>query len=347
MRLSRLAFFDGSQIPGQDAPDRVPPQAVTLLAFGRNAFTKRGERGDFEFTEDDADNIIADFATRGRDLVIDYEHQTLSGSKAPAAGWISSLEKSAAGLVARIKYWTEEAKGLLSNGEYRYFSPVLHFSRSGRSVSAIHSVALTNHPALHQVPALVADDAAEAASPEGLASCTLNDENKEEVQMDELLKSLGLLALADASGQEKADAIVCEVDALLKLKSQLGSFLKLNDCASLEELASRFHDMVPAAEKETLEAALRKRDAETAVSKAFSDGKLAEKSRAWAVAFAERDIAAFNDWAEAAPRIVPDNDVDVAPRGRSASELADSAELKVYRTLGLSDEQINALSLKS
>ena len=347
MRLSRLAFFDGSQIPGQDAPDRVPPQTVTLLKFGCNAFTKGGERGDFEFAADDADNIIADFATRGRDLVIDYEHQTLSGSKAPAAGWISSLEKTGEGLVASIKYWTEEAQKLLSSGEYRYFSPVLHFSRSGRSVSAIHSVALTNHPALHQVPALVADDAADAGLSEGLASRTLNDKHKEDVQMDELLKTLGLLALADANGQEKAEAIASEVDSLLKLKGELGSFLKLHDCASLEELESSFHDMVPASEKERLESAIRKRDAETAVAKAFTDGKLAEKSRAWAIAFAERDITAFNDWAEAAPRVVPDNEVDVALRGISATEIADAAELKVYRTLGLSDDQIRALSLKS
>lgn len=343
MRLSRLAFFDGSQIPGQDAPGRVPPDTITLLKFGLNSFTKGGERGSFEFTGDDASNVIADFAARGRDLVVDYEHQTLSGSKAPAAGWISSLEKSAEGLVAKVKYWTDEAAALLTNGEYRYFSPVLHFSRSGRSVSAIHSVALTNHPALHQAPALVADDAADAGSHEGLASLHTDNETEDDVQMDELLKRLGLLSLADAAAPEKAEAAGREIDALLKLKNEVSDFLKLHDGASLEEVSGRLRDMVPASEKAQLERDLRMRDAEAAVAKAFSDGKLAAKSRDWALAFAGRDLDAFNDWLEAAPRIVPDNAVEIAPRASASGETADAVELRVYRTLGLSDAQIEKL----
>ena len=347
MRLSRLAFFDGSEIPAThpqaDAEGRqkgAPPEAALLLKFGANSYTKGGERGSFEFCAADADNVIADFATRGRDLVIDYEHQTLSGAKAPAAGWISSLEKSAEGLVARVRYWTDEARSLLSNGEYRYLSPVLHFSRSGRSVSAIHSVALTNHPALHEAPALVADDAAEAGSHEGLAERNNTAKNSKGVLMDELLKTLGLLALADAPEQEKADAVAEEVGGLLKLKTELGGFLKLHDCPSLDEMSRRIGEMVPASEKLELETALRQRDAGSAVAKAFSDGKLAESSRAWATAFAERDLEAFNDWAAAAPRIVPDNNVDAASRKPLPFQAADEAELKILRALGISEEKI-------
>jgi len=33
------------------------------------------------------DNIIVNFIRRGNDMVIDYEHQTLDGTEAPAAGW--------------------------------------------------------------------------------------------------------------------------------------------------------------------------------------------------------------------------------------------------------------------
>ena len=143
--------------------------------------------------------------------------------------------------------------------------------------------------------------------------------------MDELLKRLGLLALADASGPEKAAAAVREIDALLKLKSDVGDFLKFHDSASLQEVSERVSGMVPAAEKAQLEQAVRRRDAEAAVAKAFSDGKLAEKSRDWALAFADRDLEAFNDWAEAAPRIVPDNAVQLAPRASGAGDAADTA----------------------
>ncbi len=343
MRTSRLALFDGLQL--QDSPGCQAPDRVTLVKFGPNAFTKGSERGEFVFTGDDAEMVIAEFAARGRDLVIDYEHQTLSGAKAPAAGWIERLEKSADGLVAKVKYWTEEAKRLLAAGEYRYFSPVLHFSRSGRRVSAIHSVALTNHPALHQVPALVADDAADEASP-GLAFQNEERNEKECVPMDELLKRLGLLALADAGGQEKADAVLREVDALLKLKEDFEKFLKLHDLGSLEELEESLRDGVGAEERERLEKELRERDAEAAVAKAFYDGKLAERSRAWAVAFAERDLAAFKDWSENAPRVVPDNEVAAAGRKPRGDRDLDETELKVFRALGLSEGQIEKLNEK-
>ncbi len=348
MKLSRLAFFDGSQMEEGPKGERTPPDSILLLKFGLNGFTKGGERGDFEFSEADADNVIAEFSTRGRDLVVDYEHQTLSGGKAPAAGWISSLEKSAAGLVAKVKYWTDAAQALLSSGEYRYFSPVLHFSRSGRSVSAIHSVALTNHPAMHQAPALVADDKAAVDPSEVLQAgplCGPSQNNPQEREkMNEILKKLGLLALADASDDQRRDAVLHEIDELLKLKSGIEGFLKLHDSGSFEQLTARFAGMVPAAEKAELERALRSRDAEGAVAKAFADGKLAERSRAWALSFAERDLEAFKDWTDSAPRIVPDNvDVDGAAALQERSSEVPASEFNVFKTLGLSDAQIQKI----
>jgi phage I-like protein len=291
--------------------------------------------------ESDADNVIAEFATRGRDLVIDFEHQTLSGGKAPAAGWIDRMERTAEGLVAKVKYWTEAACGHLQSGEYRYFSPVFHFSRSGRSVSAIHSVALTNHPAMHAIPALVADDSAADEAPQGRE--VPKDTTNNGVKMNELLKSLGLLALADADEEERMKAIIAQVDSLLNAKSSVEGFLKLHDFASLDEATERLKGMIPASEKADLEKALRSRDAEALVAKAFADGKLAGKSRAWAVSFAERDPDAFKEWAEAAPRIIPDNmDVDGAASGTPQGAVSET-ELKVFKTLGLSDRQIEKL----
>lgn len=138
--------------------DNTPPEEFLLLRYGRNVYTKSGEQGDFSFSETDADLVIAEFTARARDLVIDYEHQSLGRGKAPAAGWIDQLKKSAEGLVAHVKYWTAEAARALTALEYRYFSPTIYFSEDGKQVAALHSVALTNHPALHGVPALAADD---------------------------------------------------------------------------------------------------------------------------------------------------------------------------------------------
>ena len=53
--------------------------------------------------------IIANFADIGNDMVIDYEHSTLSGCEAPAAGWIKKLIKAGCDLWAVVD-WTDKAK---------------------------------------------------------------------------------------------------------------------------------------------------------------------------------------------------------------------------------------------
>lgn len=137
---------------------RFAPDTFLLIRYGDNTYTRDGRSGAFLFNEAGADALISEFAGRGRDLVIDFEHSTLSGKEAPAAGWIDRLEKTPDGLAAHVKYWTEKAKGYLENGEYRYFSPTLTLIRGTQKPNALHSVALTNHPALHGVDALVAND---------------------------------------------------------------------------------------------------------------------------------------------------------------------------------------------
>ncbi len=85
---------------------------------------------------------------------VDYEHQTLGGDyaapdgKAPAAGWIETLRfDPARGLIAGVR-WTDKAREYIRAGEYRYPSPVVRLRPDDRRVIALHSVALTNKPAI-------------------------------------------------------------------------------------------------------------------------------------------------------------------------------------------------------
>ena len=193
-----------------DTP-RTPPESFLLLKFGANVYTKDGKEDSFRFDNASADALIAEFNSRSRDLVIDFEHSTLTGNEAPAAGWIDRLEKTAEGLCAHVKYWTDKARDYLIKGEYRYFSPTLLFGRGGKSPDALHSVALTNHPALHGVDALVANDT--QLNPSDLSDRSdLSDTKRKETTMnqelqDALRKVLGetTLPLNDA-GSEKAVA---------------------------------------------------------------------------------------------------------------------------------------------
>ena len=186
-----------------DTP-RTPPESFLLLKFGRSVYTKDGREGGFDFDVHAADALIAEFNSRSRDLVIDFEHSTLSGNEAPAAGWIDRLEKTAEGLCAHVKYWTDKAKEYLTRGEYRYFSPTLLFGRGGKSPAALHSVALTNHPALHGVDALVAND----INPPDLSGQTRKDSAMNQELKDALCKLLGesALALHDADDEKALGA---------------------------------------------------------------------------------------------------------------------------------------------
>ena len=189
--------------------ERTAPESFQLLKFGANVYTKDGKEDSFRFDDASADALIAEFNSRSRDLVIDFEHSTLSGNEAPAAGWIDRLEKNAEGLCAHVKYWTDKAKEYLTKGEYRYFSPTLLFGHGGKSPDALHSVALTNHPALHGVDALVASDT--KINPSDLSD--RSDTKGKETTMDQELKDalrkvLGEteLALDDGDGEKRTAA---------------------------------------------------------------------------------------------------------------------------------------------
>ena len=338
LALAPIGFSDGAQTPPE-----VPPAEFLLVRYGDNDFTKGEEQGRFAFDEEAADEVIADFAKRGKDVVVDYEHQTLSGNEAPAAGWIKALAKTAAGLVAKVD-WTARAAERLKGREYRYHSPVLHI-HGGRPYR-LHSVALTNHPALHGYPALVADDD-KLKTPEATPM-------NEHLKKIATLLGVTVVALADGKEDEKgtAEAVSAKLAELQTAqttahaeKAAVADLLKLHDCQTVEALGVKIAGMVPAAEKAELEKRLAKIEAEKAVAKAFSDGKLIEAQREWAVKLAEKDLAAFNDYAAKTPKLVP-GPIDQTLAGNpSKSTDGDAkgftdAELKVFKALNLTDAQI-------
>jgi len=105
---------------------------------------------------------------------IDYEHQSLlkekNGQPAPAAGWYHGLEyRNGEGLFITDIKWTPRAQSMIHAGEYRFISPVFSFDLSSGDVTVLHSVALTNTPAL---PGLV-DLASASALPVNNSSTLL------------------------------------------------------------------------------------------------------------------------------------------------------------------------------
>lgn len=120
--------------------------------------------GNFVIDAEAFEEILKAFNEHGADLPIDYEHQTLGGKysapdgKAPAAGWIKSLSyEKGKGIIASVE-WTERAKLMIESGEYGYMSPVVLVRKKDRKAVGLHSVALTNKPAIARLERLVAKE---------------------------------------------------------------------------------------------------------------------------------------------------------------------------------------------
>jgi len=141
----------------ENAGEAAVPNRVLIVPWGE----VRSASGTFLADEQAMRAAIAEFEAHGTDLPIYYEHQTLGGTysspsgQAPAAGWIRSLAvvrpgeaaSDEPGLWAEVS-WTSEACEKLADRQYRYLSPVALVRRSDRRLVGVHSVALTNKPAI-------------------------------------------------------------------------------------------------------------------------------------------------------------------------------------------------------
>ncbi len=169
--------------------------------------------GSFLVDEQAASATIAAFQSHGTDLPVDYEHQTLGGAyssptgQAPAAGWIKSLsvvtpeqargraDASSPGLWAEVE-WTREAAQKLKDRQYRYLSPVALVRKSDRRIVGLHSVALTNKPAIVGMRPVIGADGKVAPLPESADDSS--DRLRQLLALDEsATEDIVLVAAAD------------------------------------------------------------------------------------------------------------------------------------------------------
>jgi len=190
--------------------------------------------------------LIGKVAATGRDIVIDYEHQSLAsqenGQPAPAAGWVRELIwRAGKGLYAVVD-WTQRARTFIEQGEYRFISPVFTYDKTGEPLDVL-SVALTNNPALTGM------DEVRLAAASRLAAL-MDVQPQGEVRMDALLKALfALLGLAEDASEEEALAKLAEFAEQVKVTA-----------AKAEEAEAKVEELTAEEEKKDEEiAALRAR----------------------------------------------------------------------------------------
>jgi phage I-like protein len=161
--LASVKELEDPQATVLSRPIEKPLAEWLLVPFGQVDVEQPVRGHGFVFTREHAEAAVRWFAQLGRKLAIDYEHQSFAQLNSrpdglrPAAGWVGGLEVRDDGLWAVDVQWTERAKTLLLGGEYRYFSPVIFWNDEEYStLVGLGPIALTNDPAMHNVPSLAA-----------------------------------------------------------------------------------------------------------------------------------------------------------------------------------------------
>ncbi|WP_250278785.1 phage protease [[Clostridium] colinum] len=127
-------------------------EEIKILPLGEVKTTK----GNFYVDEQSVNAMKEYFKRRGLDIVVDYEHQSLSDKKALAGGWIKDFYIKDNCVVAKVEF-TDVAKQEIENKQYKYLSPTV-FLKNGKPIR-LHSVALTNTPAIDNMyPLFLSED---------------------------------------------------------------------------------------------------------------------------------------------------------------------------------------------
>ncbi|MEW5897733.1 MAG: phage protease [Bacillota bacterium] len=299
-----------------------PPEWVQLLPFG---YVKSTE-GDFTVDEESLREIVNRFRERGNDIVIDYEHQTLGDVVAPAAGWIKELEgRGQAGLWARVE-WNERARQYIANKEYRYLSPVVLVRRADGKAAAIHSVGLTNAPAIDGMPALVNKN--KEAEEMNLAAIAKKLGLPENATEEQVLAALdGLKARSDlVAHKEILTLLDLKEDA--RLEEVKGAVIALKNPSGYVSI-QQFNEL-----KQKLE--IKERD--ELVAQALKSGKVAPAQKEWAEAYALKDPDGFKAFLEKAPVVVPVQEIVGGKSDPAKQARLEETQALVNKMLGITDE---------
>jgi phage I-like protein len=288
----------------------ILPDWIRLLPLGRVELADHREP--FVVDETSLKSMVAAFRSRGVDLVIDYEHQSLNGERAPAAGWIKDLEDRPDGLWARVD-WTQQARDYLEKKEYRYFSPVLRLDPETRKPLTLMHVGLTNVPAINHLPPLVARWGGEPGvlrevRPKGAVLWGPEMEAGLEKEGDPMVEKLKRLMGLET---EMAEGALC--GKALEVFRDLSATLNLPDDATVAHLRGAVEALKAGAsllakteaELLGLKARLVEETAERFVEEALKAGKVSPAQREWAREYCRRDVEGFKTYVKRAPKLVP------------------------------------------
>lgn len=336
--MDDLYILNGGNVEVSGAPN-----VIAVLPLGHVVSSK----GEFDVDAESYEAMKAQIAKRGVDLVIDYEHQTLKGVQAPAAGWVKEIHLTDNSIEARVE-WTPQAEKYLANREYRYLSPVITVRKTDNKATGLHSLALTNTPAIEGMAPIVNSLNFEGGSNnmeflKKLAQLLGLGEDATEEQVTEALSALIAEHKSLKDGQQPpadaekvvANKAVCE---LLGLKAGAATE---DVTAKIMELKSGTIDGVNVVEElKALKKQSAERAADDAVTMALKAGKITPAQKDWARSYALSDPQGFASFVEKAPRVVPMGETKFEGTKALKADQLDEATLIACKQLGVTPEDV-------
>ena len=311
------------------------PTEIKIIPMG----AVQSENGSFKVTDESFNLIERNFRKRAIDLVVDYEHQTLQDIQAPAAGWIKSLKKGEDAILAEVE-WTAKAIEYLKNKEYKYLSPVIQVRKQDGVVIDLHSVALTNTPAINGMYPLVLKN--------------INEEEKTMEFLKEIAEKLGVKISEEMADEEIAKAIVDAIpsqttepaEGEMVANKTILDLLQLKADAKVEDVTSKIMSLKAdsaddgwKSKYEELENRMNKKEADELVLKALKEGKISKDQKEWAEEYALKDKKSFEKFLEKAPQVVPMGEIQVANSTKKV-DLDDETTLEICKSMGVSKADI-------
>lgn len=330
-------------LKGGDVEVAGAPEIISVLPLGHVV----SQKGEFDVDEESFREMKAQIAQRGVDLVIDYEHQTLKGVQAPAAGWVKELVLKDGHIQARVE-WTPAATEYLQNREYRYLSPVVTVRKVDSLATGLHSLALTNTPAIEGMTPIVNSQNYEGGqnNMEFIAQIAKLLGLEEGATPEQIMESLQACldenkALKDDQGKAEADENVVANKAVCEL-------LGLKSGAPAEDVTSKIMELKGGtidgvnvlAELKALKQQSAERDADAAVDLALKGGKITPAQKAWARDYALDNPKGFAGFMEKAPQVVPLGEIALEDTKALKSDTPDEATLLACKQLGVSPEDL-------
>ncbi len=318
---------------GKDMGGTVPTE-VQVIPFGLT----NTKKGSFLHDEQSQAAVLAEFANRANDIVIDYEHQTLTGGEAPAAGWIKKLiNKGKEGTWAVVE-WTERAQNYIASREYRYLSPVFLVRKSDRRVVLLQNAALTNDPNIDGMVPLV-------------NKASSINQRKENDDMKWLIKLLGLPEDAtEAQIKTAAEQVVNKARAADDATVQVANkavleALGIEGLPSESEILGTIAAMKQGQEQAgtlatkvaELETKINKRDAADLVAQAIQAGKITPAQKDWAEKYAETDPEGFKVFVSKASVVVQTGNLAGGAKPGDGGSIDEIQQL-VNKQMGIDEE---------